>query len=124
MNNSNRYGATGVMVVAVAVAMMLAGCASTPKAPPGSEAVRSKLMVLKSEPQLAARIPVVLEQAEKAVVLAETPQGDAELAAHRVYLADRLVDTARATAEARLAEEQRAAIPAAGRQQSTGRTHA
>jgi outer membrane protein OmpA-like peptidoglycan-associated protein len=72
--------------------------------------VRNKLMVLRSEPQLAARIPVVLEQAETAVALAETPQGDVELAAHRVYLADRLVDTARATAESRLAEEQRAGI--------------
>ncbi len=42
--------------------------------------------------------------------LAETPQRDMELAAHRVYLADRLVDTARATAETRLAESQRQAL--------------
>jgi hypothetical protein len=44
----------------------------------------------------------------------ETPQRDAEVAAHHVYLADRLVDTARATAETRLAEAQRAVL----RQQS------
>lgn len=81
-----------------------------PKVPPGSEAVRSKLTTLKSQPQLAAQVPVVLEQAEKAVVLAETPQPDAKVAAHRVYLADRLVDTARATAETRLAEEQRVGL--------------
>jgi outer membrane protein OmpA-like peptidoglycan-associated protein len=109
MNKSNR-GRAGVTIVAIAVATILAGCASTPKAPPGSEAVRSKLTALKSQPQLAAKVPVVLEQAEKAVVLAETPQSDAKVAAHRVYLADRLVDTARATAETRLAEEQRAGI--------------
>jgi outer membrane protein OmpA-like peptidoglycan-associated protein len=108
----NRYnpGRAGVTIVAVAVAAILAGCASTPKAPPGSDAVRSKLTALKSQPQLAAKVPVVLEQAEKAVVLAETPQSDAKVAVHRVYLADRLVDTARATAETRLAEEQRAGL--------------
>jgi outer membrane protein OmpA-like peptidoglycan-associated protein len=98
------------VIVAAAVAAILAGCASTPRTVPGSEAVRSKLTMLKSQPQLAAKVPVILEQAEKAVVLAETPQGDANVAAHRVYLADRLVDTARATAETRLAEEQRAGL--------------
>lgn len=110
MNTSNRKGATVAMMVATAVASVLAGCATMPKAPPGSQAVRSKLTLLKSEPQLAARVPVVMEQAEKAVVLAETPQADAEVAAHRVYLADRMVDTARATAQTRLAEEQRAGL--------------
>jgi outer membrane protein OmpA-like peptidoglycan-associated protein len=110
MNISSRHGKAGIIVVAAAVAAILAGCASTPRSPPGSEAVRSKLMMLKSDPQLAGRIPVMLDQAETAVVLAETPQGDAEITAHRVYLADRLVDTARATAETRLAEEQRAGL--------------
>jgi outer membrane protein OmpA-like peptidoglycan-associated protein len=109
MSKSNP-GRVGVTIAAAAVAAILAGCASMPKAPPGSEAVRSKLTTLKSQTQLAAQVPVVLEQAEKAVVLAETPQADAKLAAHRVYLADRLVDTARATAETRLAEEQRAGL--------------
>jgi outer membrane protein OmpA-like peptidoglycan-associated protein len=109
MNKSNR-GRAGVTIVAAAAAVILAGCASMPKAPSGSEAVRSKLTALKSQPQLAALVPVILEQAEKAVVLAETPQRDAQVAAHRVYLADRLVDTARVTAETRLAEEQRAGL--------------
>ncbi len=108
--NKSIAGRARVTIVAVAVAAILAGCASTPKAPPGSEAVRSKLTALKSQPQLAAQVPVVLEQAEKAVMLAETPQRDAKVAAHRVYLADRLVDTARVTAETRLAEEQRAGL--------------
>jgi outer membrane protein OmpA-like peptidoglycan-associated protein len=100
-------GAARVMLVPAAIAVILAGCATAPKAPPGSEAVRAKLTMLKSEPQLAARVPVIVEQAERAVVLAETPQGDPEVAAHRVYLADRTVDTARAIAQTRLAEEQR-----------------
>ena len=108
MNNSIPKR-TGVLVAA-AVAAVLTGCASTPKAPPGSEAVRSKLTDLQSQQALAGRVPIVLEQAERAVVLAETPQPDAAVAAHRVYIADHLVDTARATAETRLAEEQRAAL--------------
>jgi outer membrane protein OmpA-like peptidoglycan-associated protein len=44
--------------------------------------------------------------------VAEQPQADKELAAHRVYLADRKVETARAQAETRLAEDQRAALSA------------
>lgn len=110
MNASTLKRRSGAIVVAATIAAILAGCATTAKAPPGSEAVRSKLTTLQSQPQLAGKVPVALEQAEVAVALAETPQGDAEVAAHRVYLADRLVDTARATAETRLAEEQRAAL--------------
>jgi outer membrane protein OmpA-like peptidoglycan-associated protein len=96
-----------VAVVAAAVAALLAACASTPEAPAGSLALRSKLSQLKSEAQLAAQVPVMLDQAETAVKLAETPQRDAELTAHRIYLADRMIDTTRATAESRLAEKQR-----------------
>ena len=112
--NKSHSGRARVTLVAAAVATILAGCAGMPKAPPGSEAVRSKLTTLKSQPQLAAQVPVDLEQAEKAVVLAETPQRDAQVAAHRVYLADRLVDTARVTAETRLAEQQRAELKRQG----------
>lgn len=98
---------TSIVTVAAAIAMVLCACATVPAAPPGSRDVRTKLTVLKSEPALAARVPVALEQAERAVTLAETPQGDPEIAAHRVYLADRMIETARATAETRLAEAQR-----------------
>jgi outer membrane protein OmpA-like peptidoglycan-associated protein len=108
MNISGKSGKAGIVVAAVAA--ILAGCASTPEAPAGSAAVRSKLSMLKADSQLAGRIPVLLEQSEAAVVLAETSQKDKDIAAHRVYLADRMVDTARATAQTRLAEEQRAGI--------------
>jgi outer membrane protein OmpA-like peptidoglycan-associated protein len=107
LNNSTRYSKARVAVVATAVAAILAACASTPEAPPGSQAVRAKLSQLKSETELAARVPVMLDQAEAAVALAETPQRDADLTAHRIYLADRMIDTTRATAQSRLAEQQR-----------------
>src|SRR5688572_9994960 len=101
---------TGGLLVAAAVAATLTACASMPEAPPGSAAVRTRLTTLKSQPLLAEQVPTFLQAAEQATVLAETPQRDAELARHRVYLADRLVETARATAETRLAESQRAAL--------------
>ena len=107
MNKLNGSSKARVVVVAAAVAALLAACASTPEAPSGSLALRSKLSQLKSETQLAAQVPVMLDQAETAVKLAETPQRDAELTAHRIYLADRMIDTTRATAESRLAEQQR-----------------
>jgi hypothetical protein len=43
---------------------------------------------------------------------AEKPEADATLGAHRVYVADRKVEIARAQAETRLSEDQRAAITA------------
>ena len=101
---------TRAVLIATAVATLIAGCASVPKAPPGSAAVRNKLSLLQSEPALAAQIPVMLKQADTAVSLAETPVRDTGLTAHRVYLADHLIDTARATAETRLAEQQRTAL--------------
>ena len=107
MNNPAGYSKARVAVIVTAVAAILAACASTPEAPPGSQAVRTKLSQLKSETELAARVPVMLDQAEAAVTLAETPQRDADLTAHRIYLADRLIDTTRATAQSRLAEQER-----------------
>ncbi len=113
MNTSNLNRTTGVLV-ATAVAAILSGCAATPEAPPGSEQVRSKLTMLKSDTDLARQVPVALEQSEAAVKLAETAQSDSDLAAHRIYMADHMVDTTRATAEARLAEAQRPAIQQQG----------
>ncbi len=57
MKYPDRHGATGVLLVAAAVAAILAGCASVPKAPPGSMEVRSKLVHLQSETTLASRVP-------------------------------------------------------------------
>lgn len=109
MNTRTGYRTTGI-TVAAAVAAILAGCASTPEAPVGSREVRNKLTTLQSDTALASQVRVAIEQTEAAVKLAETPQRDAELAAHRIYMADHMVDTTRATAETRLAESQRAAL--------------
>jgi len=98
-------------LIAVAVAATLfAGCASIPKHPAGSEQVRAKLTALQSEPTLANRAPVAIKDAEGAVVLAEMTEKDLVLAAHRVYIADRKVDTARALAETSFSEQERTAL--------------
>lgn len=90
-----------------AVAVMLTACASTPKAPEGSAAVRSKLTQLQSDPKLASRAPVAINDAEMAVRAAEKPTKDKALSKHLVKLADGKVDIAAAQAQARFLEDDR-----------------
>jgi outer membrane protein OmpA-like peptidoglycan-associated protein len=98
-------------LIAAAVAAVIAtGCASVPKQPLGSAEVRAKLTALQGDATLATKAPVATKDAELAVKEAEPTQPDLALAAHRVYIADRKVDTARAQAEARVAEEQRTVL--------------
>ena len=97
--------------IAVAIAATLfAGCASAPMKPAGSAEVRAKLTALQREPTLASRAPVAFKDAEAAVVQAEVIEKDLVLAAHRVYIADRKVDTARALAETAFAETERTTL--------------
>jgi len=97
---------------AAAVSLALAGCASAPLAPPGAAEVRTKLTSLQSDPNLAERAPAAIKDAETAVRTAEQPikKGEADLGAHRVYMADRKVEIAMARASTRYAEDQRAKI--------------
>jgi outer membrane protein OmpA-like peptidoglycan-associated protein len=98
-------------LIAMSVAsVLLAACAAAPLKPDGAAEVRSKLTQLQSDPNLGSRAPLAIKEADAAVRTAEQPQADQELAAHRVYLADRKVETARAQAETRFAEDQRAAL--------------
>ena len=98
------------LLVAAAVSVILASCASVPKSPDGSVALRSKLTALQADASLAKLSPVAIQEAEAAVKLAETPQDDPKVTAHLVYMADHKIDTARALAETKLAEEQRTAL--------------
>jgi len=109
MNSINHLPIRSFIAAAVA-ATLFAGCASVPKNPAGSEQVRAKLTALQGDPTLANRAPVALKDAEAAVGVAETPQKDLVLAAHRVYIADRKVETARALAQIQFAEEERTAL--------------
>ena len=94
-------------ILAAALALLaVAACTTAPTKPDGAAAVRAKLTQLQADPQLAGRAPAALNDAEIAVRAAETPTEDKELARHRVVMADRKVDTARAQAQSRYAEDQ------------------
>lgn len=101
---------TGSFTACAAAALLMSACATPPAMPEGAAQVRTNLTRLQQDPALAAHAPVAMEEAQAAVQLAEEPQPDARLAAHRVYLADRKVNNARALAEARLAEDQRSVL--------------
>ena len=97
-------------LIAVAVSLVLAACAAAPPKSAGAADARAKLTVLQSDANLANRAPVAIKEAEAAVVAAEASQSDEEDAVHLVYLADRKVEIAKARAETRFAEDQRAQL--------------
>jgi outer membrane protein OmpA-like peptidoglycan-associated protein len=100
------------LIATTVTSVLLAACAAAPVKPDGAEEARNKLTQLQSDPNLASRAPMAMKEADSAVRVAEQPQADKELAAYRVYLADRKVDIARAQAETSLAEDQRTALSA------------
>ncbi|WP_417548493.1 OmpA family protein [Marinobacter segnicrescens] len=111
---------------------LLSACATTPSSPDGSEEVRAKLTELQQNPEMASYARVELRDAEAAVRLAEQPEAsDKALADHRVYMADRMVEIARAKGQARLLEaereqlgEQRDAARLAARTREADQAHA
>jgi outer membrane protein OmpA-like peptidoglycan-associated protein len=111
MNRTDsNMGYPAKLLVAAAVSLVLAACASAPVKSTGAADARAKLTVLQSDPNLASRAPVSMSEAVAAVTAAEVSQTDPEEEAYLAYLADRKVDTARARAEASLAEDQRAKL--------------
>lgn len=98
------------LMVSALGGLLLVGCSAAVVKPDGADNVRNKLSRLQSDPELATRAPVAIQEAERAVRLAEQPERDAALGAHRVILADRKVEIARAQAQARLYQDQRASL--------------
>lgn len=94
------------LAVAAVISAVLVACASAPRTVPAAAAVRERLNSLQQDATLAGKADVAMQDAESAVRTAEIPQGDKALSAHRVFLADRKVESARAIAEMRVAEEQ------------------
>jgi len=108
--NTTNYNWRHTLIGAAVAASLFAGCASAPQPPAGSAEVRAKLTALQGDATLATRAPVAIKDAELAVTQAEIAQPDLALAAHRVYIADRKVDTATALAQTKFAEEERTAL--------------
>lgn len=91
-------------------AIFVTACASAPKMPDGAADVRQQLNQLQSDRQLAILAPLAIKEAERAVILAEQPEKNSELAHHRVVMAERKVAMASAQAQTRLLESQREAL--------------
>ena len=94
------------------VSGLLAACAPTPVVPEGAVQARADLTRLQSDAKLAPLAQEALTDAEAAVRLSEQTDAEPEIAAHRVYIAQRKVDIAEAVAEARYAEQERTALAA------------
>ncbi len=111
MINRTRHSTVGRTLLAGAVAtVLLAACAAAPVAPDGAAAVRARLTQLQADPNLATLAPAAINDADAAVRIAEKPEADRSVGEHRVYIADRKVEIARAQAQARFAEDQRAEL--------------
>jgi outer membrane protein OmpA-like peptidoglycan-associated protein len=108
----NRMTVRTTLIATAVASILLAACAAAPVKPDGAMEARAKLTQLQSDPNLASRAAAAIKEADVAVRTAEQPEPNKELAAHRVYIADRKVDTAKALAETRFAEDQRAALTA------------
>jgi outer membrane protein OmpA-like peptidoglycan-associated protein len=104
--NSNFKFSFKLMAVVLA-ALSIAACSTGRTKSEGADNARSKLTQLQSDPQLASRAPVAIQEAELAVRAAEKPQTDKEQEKHLAFVADRKVDIARAQAQSRLLEDQR-----------------
>lgn len=92
--------------------LLVASCASSPVSPEGSIQVRTKLTALQNDGNLASQIVTEIREAEEAVVIAEQPISEDEIALgeHRVFIADNKVAIAQAIATTRFAELQRAML--------------
>jgi outer membrane protein OmpA-like peptidoglycan-associated protein len=99
-------------IAVTSAALFLAACASPLSAPDGSAAARSRLTLLQGDAELATRAPIEIRDAEAAVSAAERPQRDSELGRHLVLIAEQKVEIARAWAQSRLYEDQRADLAA------------
>src|SRR5688572_4298236 len=108
MNNTRyRLHSPTRVLIAAGVALALAACAAAPPKSTGAADARAKLTVLQSDANLANQAPVAIQDAEAAVVAAEAPQTDEQVAMHLAYLADRKVEIAEAQSQARFAEAER-----------------
>ena len=113
MSKSTNPLSSGRILLPTAVASaLLTACATAPMKPAGAADARAKLTELQSDPTLANLAPAAMADAQVAVRTAEIPETNQALVDHRVYMADRKVGIAKAQAQTRFAENQRATITA------------
>jgi outer membrane protein OmpA-like peptidoglycan-associated protein len=104
LNNPIRF------VALTSLILMVSACATKQIINTDATRVQSDLIALQADRNLATQSPLSMKEAEQAVKTALVPERDKALSAHRVYIADRKVQTARSMAQAQYAVEQRAAL--------------
>lgn len=97
-------------LVATLSLALVAGCMGAPLRHDPAADARARLTSLQQDPNLSTRAPVALKEAEAAVRLAELETGDSDLTRHRVVVAERRVEIARAMAQRRYDEDQVAVL--------------
>lgn len=108
LNKSYIHLAGAVRFAALtSLVLMLSACGSKQVRNPDALRVQADLVALQADRNLAAQSPLSMQEAEKAVQIALVPERDKVLSAHRVYQADRKVQTARSLAQAQYAVENR-----------------
>lgn len=112
MNSPTRFHRNAAAAATLGAVLALAACAPTPEIPAGATEARAELTRLQSDPNLAPLAQEEIREAEAALQLAEQDDAEPEIAAHRIYLAQRRIAIARATAEARHAEQEREVLVA------------
>ena len=104
---SIRYSIYKHLCAAAGASLLIGACSSAPHRAEGAASARAKLSQLQSDPELASRAPLAIEDADKAVKAAEASHQDREVDQHLVFIAEHKVDIAWARARSRLLEDQR-----------------
>lgn len=100
------------LTIIITSVILLGGCASAPKSPPGAVAARERLTQLQNDPALASYVSAPMRTADIAVSAAEIPRKDKAESDHLVFIAGRSVDIVWAEAKTRFLEDQREKLSA------------
>jgi outer membrane protein OmpA-like peptidoglycan-associated protein len=98
------------LIALTTLVLMVSACGTKQLINPNATRVQSDFVALQADRNLATKSPLSMKEAEQAVKIALVPERDKSLSEHRVYIADRKVQTARSMAQAQYAVEQRAAL--------------
>jgi outer membrane protein OmpA-like peptidoglycan-associated protein len=82
-----------------AIVVLLAACATAPKKDLALEQVKAQLQELQADEALTGYAPLALGEAKRALRQAEITSGDKTLRIHLIYMADRRIQIARASAQ-------------------------
>ncbi len=94
-------------ILAVAtVVVVLAACVSSPRKDLALEHVRAQLLELQADEQLAGYATLALGEAKRALRQAESTTSNNTYRIHLIYMADRRIQIARATAQHELMDEE------------------